>query len=212
MLHTAIEILSNYPRLFLFCRSLLEANFTAIRNTIQENLPTDDHHRILDVACGPGAFSTLFNPDGYVGVDINSRYINHARQYFKGQFFIQDARMMKFEDGHFDKALVFGLLHHLSDEDVQSVLENLWRVLTPGGSVLVIEDIPTESNLNIIGHMLHWAENGHYIRPPAEYRRLLCPLFETNREEVFRSGVCDYYMAKLSRLDARGDTANTTDR
>jgi hypothetical protein len=63
--------------------------------------------------------------------------------------------------------------------------------------VLVIEDIPTESRLNLVGHLLHWIENGHYIRPAEEYRRLLSPHFRIADERLFRSGVCDYYMARL---------------
>ncbi len=210
MLHAIIEKLSNHPGLFLFCRGLLEADFTAIRQTIQENLPSGDGHRVLDVACGPGAFSPLFAPDGYAGIDINPRYISYARSHFKGNFSVQDARKMEFEDGSFDQALIYGLLHHLSDEDVTAVLQSLRRVLTPGSRVLVIEDIPTESTLNVIGHLLHWAENGHYIRPAEEYRKLLRPFFETSEERLFRSGVCDYYMASLSRRDDRGDSPGTT--
>ena len=78
-----------------------------------------------------------------------------------------------------------------------AVAESLRRVVRPGGKVLVIEDIPTESHLNLVGHLLHWIENGHYIRPAEEYRRLLSPHFRIAEERLFRSGVCDYYMALL---------------
>ena len=67
----------------------------------------------------------------------------------------------------------------------------------PGGRALVIEDIPTTSKLNVVGHMIHWAENGHYIRPADDYRSLLRPFFRVEDEGQFRSGVCDYYMARV---------------
>ena len=197
MLHALIEKLSNYPRFFLFCRGLLEANFTVIRKTIGEHLASDPRVRVLDVACGPGAFSDLFSDQSYTGIDINPRYIDYARKHFRGEFFVQDARKLAFDQGHFDEALVYGVLHQLDDSDVADVAESLSRVVRPGGAVPAIEDIPTESHLNLVGHVLHWIENGHFIRSAEEYRRLLSPRFRIAEERLFRSGVCDYYMARL---------------
>src|SRR3990170_4322838 len=99
MLHALIEKLSNYPRFFLFCRGLLEANFTVIRKTIRDHLASDPRIRVLDVACGPGAFSDLFPEQSYTGIDINPRYIDYAREHFRGEFFVQDARKLSFEEG-----------------------------------------------------------------------------------------------------------------
>ncbi len=197
MLHALIEKLSDYPRFFLFCRGLLEANFKVIRKTIRDHLGSDPGRKVLDVACGPGAFSELFPKDGYTGIDLNPKYIRFAKENFEGQFSVQDARALDFPEGAFDDVLVYGLLHHLDDDDVTAVLSGMKRVLRPGGKALIIEDIPTESRLNLIGHLLHWAENGHYIRPADGYRTLLEPFFRFEDEKLFRSGVCDYYMARV---------------
>ena len=71
MLHALIEKLSDYPRFFLFCRGLLESNFRVIRSTIQEHLGPNSDRKVLDVACGPGAFSMLFSEGSYTGIDLN---------------------------------------------------------------------------------------------------------------------------------------------
>ncbi|TDI43854.1 MAG: class I SAM-dependent methyltransferase [Acidobacteria bacterium] len=197
MLHALIEKLSDYPRFFLFCRGLLESNFRVIRQAIEEHLGPNPDRKVLDVACGPGAFSDLFSPGSYTGIDLNPKYIRYATKNYNGQFCVQDARALDFPEGAFDDVLVYGLLHHLNDEDVTSVLRGMQRVLRPGGRALVIEDIPTESRLNLVGHLLHWAENGHHIRPADDYRKLLMPHFRFEDEQLFRSGVCDYYMARL---------------
>ncbi len=199
MLRVLIEIVSDHPGLFLFCRRILEGNFTTIRQIINEKLPADPDRRVLDVACGPGAFSGLFAPESYSGVDINARYIRYAKGHYHGRFEVMDARNLEFDDESFDDALVFGLLHHLSDEDARAVLASLSRVLKPGGRALVIEDIPTESKLNLVGHLLHRVENGHFIRPAEQYRRLLSAHLRPEEEQIFRSGICDYYMACASR-------------
>jgi ubiquinone/menaquinone biosynthesis C-methylase UbiE len=89
------------------------------------------------------------------------------------------------------------------------VIQGLARVLKPKGRALVIEDIPTESKLNLVGHLLHWAENGHYIRPAEHYRRILQNHFHIGEEQVFRSGVCDYYMASLTTHQNRDRDTET---
>lgn len=204
MLHALIERLSDYPRFFLFCRGLLESNFTVIRRTIRTHLAhgadaaSSATRKVIDVACGPGAFSDLFSARSYTGIDLNPKYVRYAKENYQGTFEVQDARTLDFPEDSFDDALVYGLLHHLDDADVTRVAESLRRVLRPGGRALVIEDIPTESRLNLVGHLLHWAENGHYIRPADRYRALLAPHFRIEEEDIFRSGVCDYYMARLT--------------
>jgi ubiquinone/menaquinone biosynthesis C-methylase UbiE len=202
VLHLLIERLSNHPGIFLFCRGVLEGNFRAIREIIRQELPPENGRRVLDVACGPGAFSDLFNAEAYSGVDLNPNYIRYARRHYRGRFLEMDARSLDFPEATFDDALIFGLLHHLDDQDADAVLRSLARVLKPGGKVLIIEDIPTESRLNLVGHILHRIENGHFIRPADEYRRLLTRHFDIARERLFRSGICDYYTASLEERPA----------
>ncbi len=201
MLRYVIEKLSNYPSLFLFFRGLLEADFREIRRAIQEYLPDSENQRILDIACGPGAFSVLFAADIYVGVDINQGYIEYAKRQYKGTFHVMDARHIEFSDDSFDGVLVYGLLHHLNDDDAREVLKGVARVLKPSGRALIIEDIPSESRLNVVGHLLHRIENGHFIRSAEEYRTLLDAHLKKQSEQFFRSGFCDYYMAVLTCND-----------
>ena len=201
MLRYLIKKLSNYPGLFVFCRGLLEADFREIRRTIQEYLPDSEKQRVLDIACGPGAFSGLFAADVYVGVDINQRYIEYAQRRHKGTFHVMDARHIEFSDDSFDGVLVYGLIHHLNDDDAREVLKGIARVLKPSGRALIIEDIPSESRLNVVGHLLHRIENGRFIRSAEEYRTLLDAHLMKQSEQFFRSGFCDYYMAVLTCND-----------
>lgn len=192
-----VETISDHPVLFIFCRSVLENDFRAIRALIRRELRLGQGLRTLDFGCGPGAFADLFGGDDYVGADLNARYIEYARRHCKGTFVVADARKADLPDRRFDQVLIFGLLHHLPDEDVRAVLREAKRLLVPGGHVLVIEDIPTVSKLNLIGHVIHLAENGEHIRPVEEYRRLYSEGARIERDEVLRSGICDYYAALL---------------
>ena len=100
-------------------------------------------------------------------------------------------------DARFNQILIFGLLHHLPDTGVRGVLSECRRLLAPGGRVLVIEDIPAVSRLNLVGHLIHRVENGEFIRPVEDYRRLYAEAGRVERELVMQSGICDYYAAVL---------------
>ena len=190
-----VETISDHPVLFIFFRSILENDFKAIRAVIRRDLRLGQGLRSLDLGCGPGAFADLFEGDDYVGADTNARYIEHARRTRRGAFIVADARKLELPDARFDQVLIFGLLHHLPDADVRAVLGEARRLLVPGGRLLAIEDIPAVSRLNLIGHLIHSVENGEHIRPPEEYRRLYSEFGRIEKEEVLRSGICDYYAA-----------------
>ena len=197
LLHSIVERVSDHPVLFIFFRSLLENDFKAIRAVIRRHLRLGEGTRSLDLACGPGAFADMFVGGDYVGVDLNKGYIEYARKHRPGTFVVSDARSVDLPDDRFDQVLIFGLLHHLPDEDVKSVLKETRRILAPGGRALVIEDIPTISRLNLVGHLIHSIENGDYIRPPERYKALYEEFGTIEKEEVLKSGICDYYAAVL---------------
>jgi ubiquinone/menaquinone biosynthesis C-methylase UbiE len=197
LLAKVVERISDNPVLFIFFRGILENDFKAIRAVIRRELKLGHGLRSLDLGCGPGAFSDLFDGDDYVGVDLNARYIDFAQRKRKGTFVAGDARRTGLPDARFDQTLIFGLLHHLPDEDVKQVLGEVRRLMAPGGRALVIEDIPAVSKMNLIGHLIHNVENGEHIRPVEEYRRLYSQFGRLEREEVLRSGICDYYSAIL---------------
>ena len=192
-----VERVSDHPVLFIFIRGILENDFKAIRGVIRRELRPGKGLRSLDLGCGPGAFADVFLGDDYFGVDLNARYIDHARKTRNGTFLVSDARKVDLPDQRFDQILIFGLLHHLSDEEVRAVLKESTRLLAPGGQILAIEDIPAVSKLNLIGHLIHNVENGEHIRPTEEYRRLYAEAARVEREEILQSGICDYYAAVL---------------
>jgi len=192
-----VERVSDNPVLFIFFRGILENDFKAIRAVIRRELSGGPGVRTLDLGCGPGAFSEMFDGVGYVGADLNRRYIEHAQRKRTGTFLVSDARKVELPDGQFEQILIFGLLHHLPDQDVRAVLSEARRLLVPGGRILAIEDIPAVSRLNLMGHIIHSVENGEHIRPAEDYRRLYREVATIEREEILRSGICDYYSAVL---------------
>lgn len=195
-----VEWVSDQPALFIAIRGFLEDDFRHIRALVRRELRLGQGRRTLELACGPGTFFDLFAGEKAVGVDLNARYIAYAAaRYRNGTFIHGDATRLDLPSGSFDQILIFGLLHHLSDQDVRAVLAECARLLAEGGRALVIEDIPAVSSTNVVGHLIHAAENGHFIRQAAEYRALYLETFRIESDETLRSGICDYYSAVLVR-------------
>ena len=189
---------SSRPVPFIFLRGLAERDFGAVRGVVRRHLSLDAKRRTLDLGCGPGILSDLFESHDYVGVDSNRRHVDFARRHRKGTFVLEDARHVDLPDDRFDQALIFGLLHQLTDDDVRTVLAEARRLLVSGGRMLVIEDVPVVSRLNLAGHIVHLAQVGDHVRSSEAYRELFAEVTRITHEESLRSGACDYHVALLT--------------
>jgi ubiquinone/menaquinone biosynthesis C-methylase UbiE len=187
-----VAALGDNPAVFTFLRRILENNYKGEKRVIAEEMRVSEGEHVLDIACGTGDFSILFGSETYTGIDINARYIEFARNRYARKFLVMDAERMDFADQSFDYVLVIGLLHHLPDHAANNVVKEASRILKPRGKALVVEDIPTRSNLNLLGKVVHSLDRGSFIRKEEEYRRLFQKHFTIDKSYIMRSGVCDY--------------------
>ena len=212
-----VHWLSSRPTLWNLFRRILEFNFREEKRVIGVELkPLADRirreekrrPRVLDLGCGTGELAPVFLKRGYsyAGIDIESERIGYAaKTYPQGKFQVMDASALAFPDGYFDQILVTGVLHHLSDEDVRSITKEMKRVLHPKGRALVMEDIALRGSLNLLGALVHLADEGAHIRRPNEYAPLFEPHLELKSTYPVRCGVCDYQAFILE--PAGGDSA-----
>jgi SAM-dependent methyltransferase len=207
-----VRRLSARPTLWNLFRRALEFNFVEENRVIgRELMPSaremrreGKQPRILDLGCGTGELAPAFLKAGYsyVGIDIEPERIEYARKtYRKGKFHVMDAHHLLYPDGYFDQILVTGVLHHLSDADVRSIMAEMKRVLRPGGRALVMEDIALRGSLNLLGALVHLADAGAYIRRPTQYTPLFQPHFTLKDTYPVRCGVCDYQTFVLEPSD-----------
>lgn len=202
MLKRIIRQLSKEPIIYNFLRRIIEFNFIKLKQTIKKEFSLNDltfgDKKILDVPCGTGEFCRLFNPKGYIGIDISSEYINYARKTYQHTFYCRDARQNGFKDAYFDQVLILGLLHHLDISDIISALKETRRVLKNDGKVILIEDAPVSSNWNLVGKFLQKLDVGGYLRPAKEYRSILEEYFYIDKCYPIRNGFWDYSIFVLS--------------
>lgn len=204
MLQTLLNKISAHPGLWGFLRRVVEDGFDAEKDVIARELqPWRDagQRRFLDFGCGTGEFSICFPPESYIGVDIARHYIHYAGRRRPGRYAVMSGAGLGFASGSFDGGLVLGVFHHLPDDLVRAAIADLHRVLRPGATLLVMEDIPSPRPWNVLGHLMHWLDRGDYIREDEAYRTLMAPYFALRRQYHIKSGICDLAVYVLDRAD-----------
>ncbi|MFI7611326.1 methyltransferase domain-containing protein [Nonomuraea terrae] len=110
--------------------------------------------RILDVGCGTGYLSRILSPvvgpAGQVtGIDPSPAMIQYAAARARGNcaYVLGGAQTLPFPDGSFDALTATLVVHHIPAEDRPEALGEMYRVLRPGGRLLVAEPRPLAGRL-----------------------------------------------------------------
>jgi SAM-dependent methyltransferase len=130
-----------------------------------------DHHRswlgdlsrarVLDLGCFKGNALTLWIAERageYVGLDLSEHAIEHLNTQLRERGLVHaraeagDFLNNGFPDGHFDIVYAYAVLHHFEHRDV--VLQELLRVLKPGGLLIATDPLATDP-LNRLARRLY---------------------------------------------------------
>jgi SAM-dependent methyltransferase len=122
--------------------------------------------KVLDVACGPGNFSREFaravRPDGLVvGIDASRTMLERGAEELRdddpGNLVLVrgDANALPFRDASFDAVCCFAALHLF--EDPFAALDDMRRVLAPGGRIALMTSVRRELTLRPMKPLLERA-------------------------------------------------------
>jgi SAM-dependent methyltransferase len=147
---------------------------------VAEYLQPRKDDRILDIGCGPGDILDHLPDVSYLGVDMDAPYIAAARKRFggRGEFRCESAtETVLREPASFDIVMANGVLHHLDDDEVTTVLALARSALKSTGR-LVTHDGAFVSEQSTIETMLLKMDRGRFVRTPDQYVRLARVAFD----------------------------------
>lgn len=135
-------------------------------------------HQVLDVGCGPGTNTHHFTETGYLGIDLNERYIESARRLYEREFVVADVLHYSAEcTRRFDFILVNSILHHVDTPSAMQLLLHLEKLLTEDGHIHVLELV--QPGQRGIARLLARWDRGECARPLTDWLQIFSAVFDT---------------------------------
>ena len=144
---------------------------------VEEYLKPVETSRVLDVGCGNADMARLLPPGvTYVGLDNNSGYIAKAKASGINviEAHVNELPSLGYEP--FDIAVAVGVLHHLDDSTVSTLMSDVAGVLGPGGIFVTVDPVLHEGQ-STISRGIMALDRGRFIRRGEAYSRLMSAVF-----------------------------------
>ena len=185
-----IARISETPFGYRYLRGLIY--FGVRLQPLRQALALQAGDRVLDVGCGTGDYAPLVDRAdcSYVGLDFSAAYVDKARQQYAAAFRcfeVGDIRTMAYAPGSFTKALLIGVMHHLTDEENLGVLRALNNVITDR---LIVMDL-SPGGWHVVNNVLCSLDRGRYPRSQEALQQLIGQVMDVSSVDRYfvRSGI-----------------------
>lgn len=141
-------------------RLLTLGRLERVRRKIAARMPTG--HRVLDIGCGTGALAAMLAHKGVrvTGIDISLPMLRQAARCVREEG-VADLVELKelgavdlettFPGEGFDAVISVLVFSELSDDEIEYALAGSWRILRPGGQLIIADEIRPDSIFGQIG-------------------------------------------------------------
>jgi ubiquinone/menaquinone biosynthesis C-methylase UbiE len=133
--------------------------------------PTLQHVKILDVACGTGRtlrqLRAMLPKASLFGVDLSPAYLRKANQLLSQnaeelpQLAQANAESLPYQNEYFEAVTSVFLFHELPPQARQQVMEECFRVLKPGGTLVICDSIQLSDSEELSPMMKGFASAFH---------------------------------------------------
>jgi SAM-dependent methyltransferase len=152
---------------------------------VRDYIKPFDGCKILDIGCGTGGYihhiDNYCNNYEYYGFDGEAIYIDYATRHFANKpnlhFFhkiLTEENVKEFSDC--DLVIATGVMHHLDDPIVVSLLRIAKQALKPGGRLITYDTGKFDKMSPLEKFFLHF-DRGRSIRNEQEYAALVKQIF-----------------------------------
>lgn len=142
--------------------------------------------RVIDFGCGTAEILDYLPSVEYFGFDVSPGYIQAAQSRFGDRAHFE-CRIITEQDAlvlpKFDIALAIGVLHHLDDKVVNSMLRTAFAVLNKGGRLITIDPCYAPDQ-NALSRLLVSHDRGQNVRDLAGYSALAKVVFADTVAQV----------------------------
>jgi ubiquinone/menaquinone biosynthesis C-methylase UbiE len=137
------------------------------RNNFAKNFIKNKNNNILDIGCGTADILESIPNNYYYGFDISKNYINYAKKKFLNNnyhFFTKKFNQRAIKKlPKFDFVILFGILHHLSNIEINDLFFNVKKVLKKSGVILIVDPVLIKKQ-NFISKLLIKLDRGKNIK------------------------------------------------
>ena len=170
----------DFPRIFNAFTRIVSGDVLAV--LVNRYIRPEAGDKILDIGCGPADVLSHLPPVEYVGLDMNSAYIDFARKRFgnKGRFIAQRVSQGLISDispSGFDTVLAKGVLHHLNDNEAVQLFELADFALKPAGRLITFDGCYVKGQ-SWLRRLILSMDRGPYVRTREAYFNLASTLFK----------------------------------
>lgn len=160
-----------------------------------------DHDLILDAGCGSGNLSIYLSRrfKKIIGLDGNLQAIGfakkrvHEEKISNVEFQQGDLTKLSFKNHSFTKIVLFEVIEHLTPAEYQKILDELYRVLKPGGQLYL-----TTPNKISFWPILEWLLDFFKLVPSLKEQHLLEFTPESIKDLISQNG---FQLKKLGTMN-----------
>ena len=164
MSYVYMKVLESAPKRYeRGMRLLTLGRVERLRQDIVAQVPSG--HRVLDIGCGTGVLAVLLAHKGALvtGIDIAPPMLGQAAQRLREEDLADRVALKElsavdldtaFQSEVFDTVVSSLVFSELSDDEIAYCLTECWRILRPGGQLLIADEVLPVSTLGQIGTFL----------------------------------------------------------
>jgi len=186
-----IKNLLNIPTIYhLSQKVFLADNF---RKKLLKKILTNRNLDILDIGCGPGNMINYLSFNKYYGFDTDKKYIKYAKNKYKNCIFFCErfTKLSLKKITKVDLVLLFGILHHISDDEVLKLIDVLKLSLKKNSKIITLDPVYIKKQ-NRISKFLIDNDRGNFVRTTKDYLNLLKKTGITFSYKIYNQKIVPY--------------------